>query len=144
MRSDPIVSIHSSTQYCRMTDVWLDDYLLWLTRYYLLGVIRSFAYFVIYSTNMHKNTLSITSEMSQMIALKEITREYKANSGMLYIDFSDASFVISRDFLLVISRRLPKGSYALVVSDTLSYAIAMGLSIPVEMAGIHAEFARQY
>lgn len=86
-----------------------------------------------YSINMNKHTLHITSDMSQMIALKAITREYRENPGFLLIDLSDASFPLSRDFFLVLSRRLPSDIYRLILSDNSSLVIASSLGIQTEM-----------
>ena len=89
-------------------------------------------------------TLYITSDMSQMTALKEISREYRSNPGFLQIDLSEASFSLSRDFFLVLTRRLPSDIYRLILSDAPSALIASSLGIQTEMAGVHAEFDRQY
>ncbi len=93
---------------------------------------------------MNKNTLHITNDMSQMIALKAITREYRENPGFLLIDLSDASFPLSRDFFLVLSRRLPSDIYRLILSDSSSLVIAASLGIQTEMVWLQAEFDRQY
>jgi hypothetical protein len=82
---------------------------------------------------MNKKTLYITREMSQMMALKEITREYKDNHGFMIIDLSAASFSLSRDFFLVLSRRLPNDIYCLVLADSASATIASSLGIQVEL-----------
>lgn len=71
--------------------------------------------------------------MSQMIALKAITREYRENPGFLLIDLSSASFPLSRDFFLVLSRRLPSDIYRLILSDNSSLVIASSLGIQTEM-----------
>ncbi len=97
-----------------------------------------------YSTNMNNNTLHITRDMSQMTALKEIAREYRSNPGFLTIDLSEASFLLSRDFFLVLTRRLPSDIYRLILADAPSALIAGSLGIQTEMAGVHAEFDRQY
>ena len=68
-----------------------------------------------------------------MIALKAITREYRENPGFLLIDLSDASFPLSRDFFLVLSRRLPSDIYRLILSDNSSLVIASSLGIQTEM-----------
>ncbi|MBX9809047.1 hypothetical protein K2X92_01525 [Candidatus Gracilibacteria bacterium] len=93
---------------------------------------------------MNKKTLYITREMSQMMALKEITREYKDNHGFMVIDLSAASFSLSRDFFLVLSRRLPNDIYCLVLADSASATMASSLGIQVELVGMQAEFDRQY
>lgn len=80
-----------------------------------------------YFINMNKKTLYITRDMSQMMALKEITREYKNHSGFMVIDLSAASFSLSRDFFLVLSRRLPSDIYCLVLADSHSATIASSL-----------------
>lgn len=69
-----------------------------------------------------------------MIALKAITREYRENPGFLLIDLSDVSFPLSRDFFLVLSRRLPSDIYRLILSDTSALVIATSLGIQTEMA----------
>ncbi len=93
---------------------------------------------------MNKKALHITPELSQMRALKEITREYRENLGFLTIDLSVASFPLSRDFFLVLSRRLPSDIYLLILSDKDSAVIAGSLGIQTEMVWVHAEFDRQY
>ena len=94
---------------------------------------------------MNKETLfSIPSELSQTQALKEITRQYRENPGTLTIDLSSAGFVLSRDFFLVLSRRLPSDVYRLILPDNSAVSIASSLGIQAELAGVNAEFDRQY
>ena len=82
--------------------------------------------------------------MSQMTALKYITKEYKENPGFLIIDLTDTSFVLSRDFFLVLSRRLPSDIYRVILSDNSAIMIASSLGIETEKTGNQAEFNRQY
>ena len=93
---------------------------------------------------MNKKTLYITHDMSQMMTLKEINREYKDSHGFIIIDLSSANFPLSRDFFLVLSRRLPNDVYQVVLSDPASAVIAKSLGIQYEMVGAHAEFNRHY
>lgn len=93
---------------------------------------------------MNKKPLYITRDMSQMMAIKEITREYKSNHDFMIIDLSEASFPITRDFFLVLSRRLPNDIYKVILADTASAKIASALGIQVEVIGMQAEFDRQY
>jgi hypothetical protein len=97
-----------------------------------------------YSINMNKNILHITSDMSQMAALKEISRDYRANPDFLTIDLSLATFVLSRDFFLVLSHRLPSDVYKVILPNTPPALIATSLGIQTEIAGVQAEFDRQY
>lgn len=82
--------------------------------------------------------------MTQMMALKEIAREYKENHGFMIIDLVAASFPLTRDFFLVLTRRLPNDIYCLILSDTSASTIAGSLGIQTEIAGTQAEFNRQY
>ncbi|MBC7498852.1 hypothetical protein H7170_04385 [Candidatus Gracilibacteria bacterium] len=93
---------------------------------------------------MNNTTLHITTDMSQMAALKEISREYRSHPGFLTIDLSDATFSLSRDFFLVLTRRLPSDIYRLILPDAPSSLIANSLGIQTDLAGVHAEFDRQY
>lgn len=93
---------------------------------------------------MHKHTLLITDDMSQMAALKHITKTYKENPGLLSIDLTEASFPLTRDFFLVLSRRLPRDVYKIVILDEDTELIAKSLGIQTEIAGMHAEFERNY
>lgn len=93
---------------------------------------------------MNKNTLHITSDMSQMTALKEISREYRANPDFLTIDLSLATFALSRDFFLVLARRLPSDVYKVILANASSALVASSLGIQTEIAGVQAEFDRQY
>ncbi len=93
---------------------------------------------------MNKKTLYITRDMSQMMALKEINREYKESHHFMIIDLSSANFQLSRDFFLVLSRRLPSDIYQVILSDTSSAVIAKSLGIQYEMIGMQAEFDRHY
>lgn len=93
---------------------------------------------------MNKKIINITDEMSQMTALKVIAREYKNNHQFLVIDLSVANFPLSRDFFLVLTRRLPNDTYSIIISDSSSAVIAKSLGIQIEMAGTQAEFNRQY
>ena len=82
---------------------------------------------------MNKKTLYITNDMSQMTALKEIAREYRENHGFMIIDLTAASFSLTRDFFLVLTRRLPSDIYRLVLSDSSAAIIAGSLGIQTEM-----------
>jgi hypothetical protein len=82
--------------------------------------------------------------MTQMMALKEIAREYRENHGFMVIDLVAASFPLTRDFFLVLTRRLPNDIYCLILSDPSSAIIAGTLGIQTEIAGTQAEFNRQY
>lgn len=93
---------------------------------------------------MNNTILHITADMSQMVALKEISREYRSHPWFLIIDLSEASFWLSRDFFLVLTRRLPSDIYRLILPDAQSSLIANSLGIQIEIAGVHAEFDRQY
>jgi hypothetical protein len=93
---------------------------------------------------MNKKIINITDEMSQMTALKVIAREYKNNHQFLVIDLSVANFPLSRDFFLVLTRRLPNDTYSIIISDSSSAVIAKSLGIQIEMVGTQAEFNRQY
>ncbi len=93
---------------------------------------------------MNKKTLYITYDMTQMMALKEIAREYRENHGFMVIDLVAASFPLTRDFFLVLTRRLPNDIYCLILSDPSSAIIAGTLGIQTEIAGTQAEFNRQY
>lgn len=93
---------------------------------------------------MNKQTIHITNDMSQMAALKKITKEYKENPGFFTIDLSDASFLLSRDFFLVLSRRLPSDIYKLLLSSKATAVIAGSLGIETELAWTQAAFDRQY
>lgn len=93
---------------------------------------------------MNKKTIRISHTMSQMTALKYITKEYKENPGFLIIDLTDTSFVLSRDFFLVLSRRLPSDIYRVILSDNSAIMIASSLGIETEKTGNQAEFNRQY
>jgi hypothetical protein len=83
---------------------------------------------------MNKNALHITNDMSQIMALKAITQEYQENHGFLLIDLSEVSFPLSRDFFLVLSRRLPSDIYRLILSDGPALVVATSLGIQTEMA----------
>lgn len=79
-----------------------------------------------------------------MMALKEIAREYRENHGFMVIDLVAASFPLTRDFFLVLTRRLPSDIYCLILSDPSAAMIAGTLGIQTELAGTQAEFDRQY
>jgi hypothetical protein len=93
---------------------------------------------------MNKTSLHITADMSQMTALREIKKRYQENLWLMRIDLTAASFPLSRDFFLVLSRRFPSDVYELILSDTHALGIAHGLGIQAELVGVQAEFDRQY
>ena len=93
---------------------------------------------------MNKKILYITRDMSHMVAIKEIAREYKDNHEFMIIDLSAANFSLSRDFFLVLSRRLPSDTYKVILADTSAATIARSLGMQVEMMWTQAEFDRQY
>ena len=47
---------------------------------------------------MNKKILYITRDMSHMVAIQEIAREYKDNHEFMIIDLSATNFSLSRDF----------------------------------------------
>jgi hypothetical protein len=82
---------------------------------------------------MNKKILYITRDMSHMMAIKEIAREYKDNHEFMLIDLSAANFPLSRDFFLVLTRRLPSDTYRVILADTSAATIAKSLGMQVEM-----------
>lgn len=94
--------------------------------------------------NNNKNILKISKEVQQMSVLGQIKSEKKKHSGVLYVDLTDISFPISRDFLFVLSRRFHRDEIVLVVSDATELAMAQSIGIQAELKGTFAEFEREY
>lgn len=94
--------------------------------------------------NKKNTTLRIRSDVSRIAAIKEINDALDTHTEVVKIDLLDASFPISRDFLLVLSKRFASDRYILRVSDKKIMLSAQSLGIQAEVAGIRAEFERKY
>lgn len=89
-------------------------------------------------------TLRIQPETSRISAIKQIDDALKSYVDVIRIDVLDASFPISRDFLLVLSRRFSSDRYILRVTDKRTKLSAQSIGIQAEVAGLRAEFERQH
>ena len=93
---------------------------------------------------MNKKTLYIDGTSSQMTTIKQITQAHKEFAGFLVIDLSEVNFPLTRDFFLVLSRRIPRDLYSLVLPDSGTLAIAKALGIQSEVSGMQHEFNKKY
>ncbi len=94
--------------------------------------------------NKKNLTLRIHSDTSRITAIKQINDALDTYVDVIRIDLLDASFPISRDFLLVLSKRFSSDRYILRVADKKTKLAAQSLGIQAEIAGLRAEFDRQY
>ncbi|MBS9783933.1 hypothetical protein KGV55_01135 [Candidatus Gracilibacteria bacterium] len=94
--------------------------------------------------NKKNLTLRIHSDVSRITAIKQINDALDTYIDVIRIDLLDASFPISRDFLLVLSKRFSSDRYILRVADKKTKLSARSLGIQAEVAGLRAEFDRQY
>ncbi len=98
------------------------------------------------SKKNHKNntTLRISADASRITAIKQINDMLNTHTQVIKIDLLDASFPISRDFLLVLSKRFASDRYILRVADKKTMLSAQSLGIQAEVAWLRAEFERKY
>jgi hypothetical protein len=94
--------------------------------------------------NNNKNILKIPKEAQQMSVLARIKAEQKKQSGVLYVDLTEISFSLSRDFFFVLSRRFRRDEVVIIVSDPTELAMAQSIGIQGELKGAFAEFDREY
>jgi hypothetical protein len=83
--------------------------------------------------NNNKNILKIPKESQQISVLNQIKSEKKKSNGVLYVDVTDISFPLSRDFLFVLSRRFHKDELVLIVSDATELAMIQSIGIQAEL-----------
>jgi hypothetical protein len=94
--------------------------------------------------NNNKNILKIPKEAQQMSVLARIKAEQKKQSGVLYVDLTEISFSLSRDFFFVLSRRFRRDEVVIRVSDPTELAMAQSIGVQGELKGTFAEFDREY
>jgi hypothetical protein len=94
--------------------------------------------------NNNKNILKIPKTALQVGVLSLIKEEQKKSSGILYIDLSETSFPLSRDFLFVLSKRFHADEIMLIVSEESELKMAKSIWLQGELKGTFAEFEREY
>ncbi len=94
--------------------------------------------------NSNKNILKISADTPQISVLSLIKTELKKDAGILYIDLTETSFPLSRDFFFVLSRRFHSDEIILIVEEESEMAMAKSIGIQAELKGTFAEFEREY
>ncbi len=97
-----------------------------------------------FSTTMNKHILKIPKQTLQISVLALIKEEKKKHTGILYVDMSDASFPLSRDFFFVLSKRFHSDEIMLIVSEESELSMARSIGLQAELKGTFAEFEREY
>jgi hypothetical protein len=92
--------------------------------------------------NTHK--LIIWKDLNQIEALRRIKKEKDKVSGILLIDFTQASFPLTRDVFFVLSERFHKDDIHIVVADEQDRILARTFWFYVELAWVNAEFQASY
>lgn len=93
---------------------------------------------------MNKHILKIPKQTLQISVLALIKEEKKKHTGILYVDMSDASFPLSRDFFFVLSKRFHSDEIMLIVSEESELSMARSIGLQAELKGTFAEFEREY
>lgn len=94
--------------------------------------------------NNNKNILKVPKTALQVSVLSLIKQEQKKSPGMLYIDLSETSFPLSRDFFFVLSKRFHADEIMLIVSEESELKMAKSIGLQAELKGTFAEFEREY
>lgn len=93
---------------------------------------------------MNKNILKIPSNLPQIRVVTMIKEAVAKNTWTLYVDLSETSFVLSRDFFLVLSKRIHRDQVVFVVAHDAELRMAQSIWLQSELAGTFAEFDRSY
>lgn len=78
-------------------------------------------------TVMNKNILKIPSHLPQIRVVTLIKEAVSKNTGTLYVDLSETSFVLSRDFFLVLSKRIHRDQVVFVVAHDTELRMAQSI-----------------
>lgn len=98
-----------------------------------------------FSTIMNNShILIITPELNQIEAIKKIKEKKESIQETLIVDFTRASFPLSRDVFLVLSKRFHKDDISLIVSEESHRVLAKSFWIFVESVGNQSEFHESY
>lgn len=98
-----------------------------------------------FSTIMsNKNILKIPKSTLQVWVLSLIKTERKKHSWILYIDLTEVSFPLSRDFFFVLSKRFHKDEIILILDEVSEVSMAKSIGLQAELKGTFAEFEREY
>lgn len=92
----------------------------------------------------NKHILKIPKSTLQVSVLSLIKEEKKKNSWVLYIDLSEVSFTLSRDFFFVLSRRFHKDEIVLILDEATELSMAKSVWLQAELKWAFAEFEREY
>ena len=79
--------------------------------------------------NNNKNILKIPKTALQTSVLSLIKSEQKKHTGILYIDLTEVSFPLSRDFFFVLSKRFHADEIMIIVSEASELAMAKSIGI---------------
>lgn len=83
--------------------------------------------------NSNKNILKIPRSALQISVLSRIKEERKKHSGILYVDISETSFPLSRDFFFVLSKRFHSDEIVLIVAEESEVTMAKSIGIQAEL-----------
>lgn len=97
-----------------------------------------------FSTIMNKNILKIPKQALQVSVLSLLKEEKKKHTWILYVDLSEVSFPLSRDFFFVLSKRFHSDEIILIVSEASELSMAKSIWLQCELKGTFAEFEREY
>lgn len=90
------------------------------------------------------NKLILPADVSLIQALKLIDGKKKETTGSLVVDFSDASFPLTRDVFLVLKKRFRTDEFSLLLRHDYEVEMARSIGIGASVAGIRAEFEREF
>jgi len=94
--------------------------------------------------NSNKHILKIPKNTPQVSVLSLIKEEKKKHTWVFYVDLTETTFPLSRDFFFVLSRRFHSDEIILIVSEESELQMAKSIGIQGELKWAFAEFEREY
>ncbi len=96
-------------------------------------------------SNTPQTIIHIPKEMNKIEATHFIKEKCAENpQSVTVFDFSLASHILSRDFLFVITKRIPADTIKFIVSHDHERVLVEGFRVPVELKWVHAEFDKAF
>lgn len=90
------------------------------------------------------NKLILPHDLPLLPAMRHIEEELKKSSQPLTIDMSEAGFPLTRDVFLVMKKRFRSDQFHLLLAHEYEVDMARSLGIGAEVAGVRAEFDREF
>lgn len=89
-------------------------------------------------------TLNISKDLNQIEAIRKIKKEKEKTSWVLSVNFTQASFPLSRDVFFVLSERFHKDDIHIVVWNEQDRILARSFWLSADVSWMNAEFESSY